>query len=103
MQQVLLSRERRPLPTSPDEKTSGKKQMRNTVTLTLETDAAVESLGAGNPDTRVRRARCASPVALSASSNNGGVKRSYSAADGSKFSAGNYLARRQSALKALLS
>jgi len=27
-----------------------KKQMRNTVTLTLETDAAVECLGAGNPD-----------------------------------------------------
>jgi hypothetical protein len=46
---VLLSRERRPLPTSPDEMI-GKKQMRNTVTLTLETDAAVESLGAGNPD-----------------------------------------------------
>jgi hypothetical protein len=49
MQQVLLSRERRLLPTSPDEMIS-KKQMRNTVTLTPETDAAVECLGAGNPD-----------------------------------------------------
>ena len=46
---MLPSRERRLLPTSPDEMIS-KKQMRNTVTLTLETDAAVECLGAGNPD-----------------------------------------------------
>jgi hypothetical protein len=46
---VLFSRERRLLPTSPDEMIS-KKQMRNTVTLTLETDAAVECVGAGNPD-----------------------------------------------------